>query len=315
MSEGIVGIDLGGTNIKAGLVSPDGQVLQAHHVPTEAEAGPAAVARRICRATRECLEQAGVAPEAARGIGVGSPGTIDLDAGVVTFSPNLPGWHDIPLREMIEGDLGLDCVLDNDANVAALAEQWIGAGEGASSVVLLTLGTGIGGGIVLDGRIWHGGKGVAGEIGHMCINPEGPRCGCGNCGCLEAYASATAMVRRLREAVAEGAETPLAEHLEELTARAIHEAAVGGDPIARRNIEMTGRYLGVGVSNIMHILNPEVVLFSGGVTAAGQMLLDPVLEEVEWRTMDDSRRDVRVAFAELPDTAGIIGAARCFMLA
>lgn len=312
MKDAIAGVDLGGTNIKVGLVSPEGAVLQRHQTETRSDLGAQAVAERICQAVRDCMEAAGAG--SVRGLGVGSPGTIDLADGVVLFSPNLPGWRDIPLRRMIEDDLGLPCTLDNDANVAALAEQWVGAGRGASSLVLLTLGTGIGGGIVLDGRIWHGGNGVAGEIGHMSINPDGPLCGCGNRGCIEAYASATAMVRRMREAVQAGAQSSLADHLDELTAERIHRAARGGDAAAKQNIEQTGRYLGVAVSNIMHILNPQVIAFSGGVTAAGDMLMRPLLDEVEWRTLEASRRNVKVCFAELPRDAGVIGAARCSML-
>jgi len=311
----IVGVDLGGTNIKVGLVTPAGHVLQRHATPTRAEEGPAAVAARICAAALDCLQAAGRPVGEVGGVGVGSPGTIDMDAGVVTFSPNLPGWAHVPLRSMVEDELQLPCVLDNDANAAALGEYWLGAGREAHSLVLLTLGTGIGGGIVLDGRIWHGDRGVAGEIGHMSIDPDGPPCGCGNRGCLEAHASATAMVRRLREAVEAGAETPLARSLDGLSARDIHAAALDGDPVARANVEMTGRYLGVGVSNIMHILNPEVVAFTGGVTAAGPMLFEPLIEEVEWRTLADSREGVRICAAELPEDAGIVGAARCFMLA
>ncbi|NLW49457.1 MAG: ROK family protein [Candidatus Brocadiaceae bacterium] len=315
MPELTVGVDLGGTNIKVGLVTDRGEIVHRHRVTTESQRGPEAVAERICGACRDLLAAAGSAADSVRGVGVGSPGTIDIANGVVLFSPNLVGWHDIPLRGLIEDGLGMRCVIDNDANVAALAEQWVGVGQGAGSLVLLTLGTGIGGGIVLDGRIWHGGRGVAGEVGHMSIHPDGPVCGCGNRGCLEAYASATAMVRRMRETIAAGTPTVLAEHADELTAARIHAAAVAGDQAARENIEQTGRYLGLGVSNLMHILNPEAVAFSGGVTAAGEMLLDPVRREVRWRTLEASRRDVRISLSALPEDAGLIGAARCFMLA
>jgi len=315
MADPVIGVDLGGTNIKLGLISPDGEVLERTGTETQAEKGPEAVAGRICDAVLSLLARAGMDRDQVAGVGIGSPGTIDLAAGVVTFSPNLPGWHDVPLRRLVQDGIELPCVLDNDANVAALAEFWVGAGRGSSSLILLTLGTGIGGGIVLDGRIWHGGNGVAGEIGHMSIDPDGPECGCGNRGCLEAFASATGMVRRMHEAIEEGGLTVLANEGESLTARRIHEAALAGDELARRNVEMTGRYLGLGVSNLMHILNPEVIAFSGGMTAAGEMLMQPLLEEVNWRTMEAPRRDVKVCFAELPDSAGIIGAARCFMTA
>jgi glucokinase len=315
MSSLVIGVDLGGTNIKVGLISAEGRVLGRRSVPTESAGGPKAVAARICGAARACVASAGASAADLQGVGVGSPGTINLADGVVEFSPNLEGWRNIPLRALIQDDLALPCVLDNDANVAALAEQWVGAGRGADSLVLLTLGTGIGGGIVLDGRIWHGANGVAGEIGHMCIEPEGRPCPCGNRGCFERYASATGMVLSLREAVERGAQTPLAARLDAVTARDISEAAAGGDAVAAQVFERTARYLGVGVSNLMHILNPRVIAFSGGVTAAGQMLMDPVMDEMTSRTLEASRRNVRVCFAELPHDAGIIGAARCFMQA
>jgi len=310
-----VGVDLGGTNIKLGLVSPLGDVIRRHSLPTPAQQGPAAVAHAIAEGIRQCMEAAGASPKSVVGVGLGSPGTIDQRNGVVLFSPNLPGWADIPLRQMVQDDVGMPCVLENDANVAALGEQWQGAGRGAASLVLLTLGTGIGGGIILNGRVWRGGGGVAGEIGHMSINPDGPVCGCGSRGCLEAYASATAMVRRMREAIQAGAHTQLAAEADTLTARDIHRAALAGDAMARENIEATARYLGVAVSNLLHLLNPQVVAFSGGVTAAGDMLLRPLCHEVHDRTMEASQRNVKICFAELPNDAGLIGAARCFMLA
>lgn len=308
------GVDLGGTNIKVGLVTEDAELIHRCSLRTRAHEGPEAVAGRICRGLTQCAREADVDPGDLAGVGMGSPGTIDRHSGVVTFSPNLPGWRDVPLRRLVQEATGLPCALENDANAAALAEQWVGAGREASSLVLFTLGTGIGGGIVLDDRVWHGANGVAGEIGHMSINPDGPLCGCGNRGCIEAYASATAMVRRLREAVGAGAETPLASELEQLTARRIHEAAVEGDAVAAENIAQTGRYLGVAVSNIMHALNPRVIAFSGGMTAAGEMLLAPLRDEIARRTMEDSRRDVKICLGQLPETAGIIGAARSFMM-
>lgn len=309
-----LGVDLGGTNTKIGLVDHQGQVRQRLRLPTRPEEGPRQVAGRICQAARECLAAAGLGPEQVSGAGIGCPGTIDLEDGIVAFAPNLPGWRDVPLRSLIADELGRPCSLDNDANVAALAEHWVGAGRGASSLVLLTLGTGIGGGIILDGRIWHGATGAAGEIGHMSINPDGPRCQCGNRGCYEVYGSATAMVRRLREAARQGAQTTLSSRLEELTAEDIYKAAVEGDTLALQNLEDTGRYLGVGVSNILHILNPEVIVFSGGPTAAGDMLLQPIREEVRSRTLQACYEGVRICFSRLSDDAGVIGAARRFMV-
>jgi glucokinase len=308
----IIGVDLGGTNIKAGAITREGNVLYRCHRPTEGEGGPEKVCDNMAEAVRECRQNL---PDGGQpiGMGVGTPGPLDLARGLVVDAPNLPGWENIPVRQMMEERTGLECELENDANAAALGEQWVGAGHGGSSLVLLTLGTGIGGGIVLDGKVWHGFGDCAGEIGHMSIDPEGPRCNCGNWGCVEAHASATAMVRRMRETIEDGTGSSLADKLDEMTAKDIYEAAVDGDSAASENIHMTGFYLGVAVSNIMHILNPEVVVFSGGVTAAGNMLLRPIRQTARERTMEACRRDVKIRFGELGGDAGVIGAARSFI--
>jgi len=309
----VIGVDLGGTNIKAGAVSYDGTVLFRCRTATEGHRGPEAVVDRIAQAIRDCLAGVEDGRRRAAGVCVGSPGPLDLKNGVVLTAPNLPGWVNIPLRAMIEERAGLPCVVENDANAAALGEQWMGAGKGADSLVLFTLGTGIGGGIVLNGRIWHGFTGVAAEIGHMSIHPDGPACNCGGRGCIEAYASATAMVRRMRETIAAGRNTILARKADKLTARNIHEAAVAGDQAALENVQMTGFYLGVAIANILNVLNPEVVALSGGVTAAGDMLLKPIQETVRERALEAARQGVKICFTRLGDDAGVIGAARSFM--
>jgi len=313
MQDVVIGIDLGGTNIKAGAVTNEGQVLLRDRETTPTPSGPAAVVDAISAVVRRCKAQLEEQGRRVVGVGVGSPGTIDLESGTVLFSPNLTGWDDVPLKAMLEEKLGLPCALENDANAAALAEQWVGAGRSADSLVMFTLGTGIGGGIVLEGKVWHGTGGFAGEIGHMSIDPDGPQCGCGNRGCIEAYASATAMVRRMQEAIEAGQETVLAQKSGDFTSRDIYEAALAGDEAARENFEATARYLGVAVSNILHILNPAVVVLSGGVTASGDMLMVPLKDEVKRRTMEAPYRDARICFAELGEDAGFIGAARCFM--
>lgn len=312
MQDIIIGVDLGGTNIKAGAVGLDGKVLFRTRLSTDADEGPGHVADRIAQAVRQCLDNIQGGRGAVAGVGVGSPGPLDFETGVVVFTPNLRGWHNVPLRSMVEERTGLPGALENDANAAALGEQWAGAGRGASSLVMFTLGTGIGGGIVLDGQVWHGFGGVAAEIGHMSINPDGPTCGCGSKGCIEAYASATAMVRRMHETIASGCRTSLADRSGELTARDIHEAALAGDEAALENLEMTGFYLGVAISNTMHILNPEVIVLSGGVAAAGEMLMDPIQRTIRQRAIEASRLNVKVCFGALGDDAGVVGAARCF---
>jgi len=313
MHDIVIGVDLGGTNIKAGAVSYDGRVLFRCRTTTEGHMGPAAVVDRIAQAIRDCLAGVEGGRERTAGVCVGSPGPLDLKNGVVLTAPNLPGWVNVPLRAMVEERVGLPCVVENDANAAALGEQWVGAGSGADSLVLLTLGTGIGGGIVLNGKIWHGFTGVAAEIGHMSINPDGPACNCGGRGCIEAYASATAMVRRMREAIAAGRHSSLASKGEKLTARDIYEACVAGDQAALENMHTTGFYLGVAIANILNVLNPEVVVLSGGVTAAGDLLLRPIQQTVREHALEAAREGVRICFSALGDDAGVIGAARSFM--
>ena len=312
MQDVIIGVDLGGTNIKAGAVSMEGAVIYHCRRTTDADKGPEAVVTRIADAVAECLDNLAGGRERVQGVGVGSPGPLNLRKGIVSVAPNLPGWVNVPLRKMVSDASGLPCIIENDANAAALGEQWVGAGRGVSSLVQFTLGTGIGGGIVLDGKVWHGFTDCAAEIGHMSINPDGPKCNCGNVGCIEALASAPAMVRRMKEAIKAGSASVLSSKLNTLTAKDIHEAATAGDKAALENIEMTGFYLGVAVTNILHIINPEVVVLSGGVTAAGNMLLRPIRQTVKERAMEAARQDVKICFAELGEDAGVIGAAHSF---
>jgi len=312
MEKCIIGVDLGGTNIKAAAVSLDGEVRYHTRLTTEADKGPEVVADRIAQAALDCLENVKDGKKNVLGVGIGSPGPLNLREGIVIFAPNLKGWKNVPLRAMIEKRTGVPCTLENDANAAGAAEQWVGAGKGASSLVLFTLGTGIGGGIVIDGKVLHGYTDIAAEIGHMSLNPDGPKCGCGMKGCLEAYASATAMVRRMREAIAAGKKSVLAAKLDTLTAKDICDAALKGDEAATENMEMTGFYLGMGIANIMHIINPEVVVMSGGVTAAGDLLMDPIQRTVRERAFEAARKGVKICWTALGDDAGAIGAARSF---
>jgi len=314
MEKVTVGVDLGGTNIKAGLVRADGTVLYRMHLSTDSEKGPGGVADRIAEAVLDCVEHAEGGAAGVNGVGIGSPGPLDLKRGIVIFAPNLAGWENVPLRDMVYERTKMPCTLENDANAAALAEQWAGVGKGCDSLVIFTLGTGIGGGIVLDGKVLHGFRDVGAEIGHMSINPDGPVCGCGNKGCVEAYASATAMVRRMKEAIAAGSKTPLAEKGDALTARDIYEAAVAGDQAARENMARTGFYLGIAIANILHILNPEVIAMSGGVSAAGDLLMDPIMDTLRERAIPASLEGVKICWASLGEDTGVIGAARSFDL-
>jgi len=309
-----VGVDVGGTNIKAGVCDGEGRVLSKLSITTEGQRGPEGVLDRIAEAARAAAERAGFRLTDVQAVGVGAPGTMDFEAGVVTIAPNLPGWRDVRLQEGVARRLGVTTVIENDANAAAFGEYWAGAGADADPMVLFTLGTGVGGGIVIGGELLHGASGSAAELGHLIIQFGGRQCGCGNRGCLEAYASATAMVARFREAVQGGAESSLAETVRsggEITAEGIHTAAVAGDELSGKILTETGVLLGYGVVSIVHAVNPQRVVLSGGMIGAGEMLMEPVRRTVKEMAFPQAQKRLEVVFARLGGDAGFIGAAGC----
>ncbi|HEX8317253.1 ROK family protein [Longimicrobium sp.] len=318
----IVGVDLGGTNIVVGLVPIEGgEVLGFRTVPTESVRGAKFVVDRIVSlveaAITEVTAAQGTSRAAVAGVGIGSPGPLDRKTGTVINTPNL-GWRNFPLRDLVANQVKLPCALDNDANCATYGEWWLGAGRGVSSLVGLTLGTGIGGGIVLDGQIYHGCSDVAGEIGHMTIDSNGRKCKCGNYGCLEQYASGPAIALRAAEGIEAGAETSLVDmvdgKLEDITAATVYEATVQGDAYAAEVMKDTARFLGAGVASIINILNPEMVVIAGGVTRAGDTLFEPLRAEVRRRAFRSAQECCKIVPAELPGTAGVVGAAAVFKL-
>jgi glucokinase len=318
----IVGVDLGGTNIVVGLVPIEGgEVLGFRTVPTESVRGAKFVVDRIVSLVEAAITEVtagqGTSRAAVAGVGIGSPGPLDRKTGTVINTPNL-GWRNFPLRDLVANQVKLPCALDNDANCATYGEWWLGAGRGVSSLVGLTLGTGIGGGIVLDGQIYHGCSDVAGEIGHMTIDSNGRKCKCGNYGCLEQYASGPAIALRAAEGIEAGAETSLVDmvdgKLDEITAATVYEATVQGDAYAAEVMKDTARFLGAGVASIINILNPEMVVIAGGVTRAGDTLFEPLRAEVRRRAFRSAQECCRIVPAELPGTAGVVGAAAVFKL-
>jgi glucokinase len=311
----IVGIDVGGTNIVVGTVAEDGsEVVGLVSEPTLAEQGADAVVGRIAKLARASMAQA--PRREIAGVGIGSPGPLDTKTGVVLLTPNL-GWINMPLRDRIADALALPATLDNDANCAIFGEWWRGAARGADHVVGLTIGTGIGGGIVLNGQIYHGVSDIAGEIGHMTIDANGRRCKCGNYGCLEAYASGPAIAARAVEGIESGAETTLAQYvagdLSRITAQVVYEAAHDGDAYALEMVRDTAKLLGAGVANIINIFNPEVVVICGGVTLAGERLFGPLRSEVQRRAFKPAWEACRILPGALTGTAGVYGAAAVFM--
>jgi glucokinase len=316
----IVGVDLGGTNIVVGLLPLEGgEVLGLRSLPTDAHRGAKFVVDRMIEmieaAIADVLREHGGTRADIAGVGIGSPGPLDRKTGTVINTPNL-GWRNFPLRDLIANAVNLPATLDNDANCATYGEWWLGAGRDVDTLVGLTLGTGIGGGIVLGGEIFHGCSDVAGEIGHMTIDSTGRKCKCGNYGCLEAYASGPAIALRAVEGIEAGAETMLTEmvdgRLELITAATVYEAAAREDAYANEVIKDTAKFLGAGVANIINILNPEMVVIAGGVTRAGDHLFGPLRAEVRRRAFRAAEERCRIVPGELPGTAGVVGAAAVF---
>jgi glucokinase len=307
-----VGIDLGGTNIKCGVVDDDGRVLSFVTQETEAELGPEAGLDHLAEAGRRAVAASGVSWDQIAGVGLGSPGTMDLGAGLLLEPPNLPGWDNLPIRQLVSERLQKPTVLQNDGNAAAYGEYWTGAGKGAHSLVMFTLGTGIGCGIVLDGLILEGRHSHGAECGHIIIQMENARqCSCGAYGHLEAYASATALVKRAREALdASNAPSRLRQlDPETITSRAIAEAAAAGDELASHLMRDTAHYLAVGAVSLMHTIDPDLVLFGGGMINAGQSLLDDIRQDVRRMAFPIPAARCRIEFASLGEEAGFVGAA------
>jgi glucokinase len=315
----VIGIDIGGTNCVVGAVAADGSRVTAEHSqPTLAGRGSAAVIADLAAMTRTTMELVRRDdPDATvLGVGAGAPGPLDIHRGVVILTPNL-GWSNVPLRSLLAEAIGLPVALENDANAAVQGECWVGAARAGHCVIGLTLGTGIGGGIVLDGKLHHGASDAAGEFGHMVINFEGPRCGCGNHGCLEAYASGSNIARRARELMAQGKASAL--HvlsdgvLDRVTAELVYRAAATGDALARQVTSDTARYLGIGVANLINLFNPDMVVILGGVAHAGDALFEPLRHEVVARAFRPAVDACQVVPGALHGLAGVYGAAKAFL--
>jgi glucokinase len=288
--------------------------------PTRADLGSEVVVDRIVQMIEDAITVTRAETGASRsdflGVGVGAPGPFDRQRGVVVVAPNL-GWRNLPLRDLISDRVGLPAALDNDANCATLGEWWTGAAKGARNVVGITIGTGIGGGLILDGRLYHGSSDVAGEIGHTTIDSNGRRCKCGNYGCLEAYTSGPAIAERAREALEIGQASLLPElvqgRLDRITAQTVYEASERGDQVARDVVRDTAKFLGAGIANLLNIFNPDVVVVAGGVTQAGDALFEPLNSEVRRRAFRPAVDACRIVPGILPGTAGVVGAVATFL--
>lgn len=319
MTTYVLGIDIGGTNLVVGSVAEDGsRLLALKSEPTRAEEGPDAVLNRLATLAKGTIAETKRLDPSAQllGVGVGAPGPLDTRTGVIFLTPNL-GWVNMPLRQRMADLLGLVTTLDNDANCAVFGEWWRGAARGTKHAIGFTIGTGIGGGIIIDGRLYHGASDCAGEFGHMTLDPEGRRCNCGNYGCLEAYASGPAIALRTVEAIESGAESRIVDlvggDLRKVTAHTVYDAAHAGDDLALEVVRDTARYLGAGIANMVNVFNPEVVVICGGVTLAGERLFAPLRQEVTRRAFKPAVQHCRILPGELTGSAGVYGAAASFL--
>lgn len=282
-----IGVDLGGTNLRIAAVDEQGTLVEKVTLGTKVSLGRDHVIDDMCQAIEHVLDKYRTAATLV-GIGIGVPGIIDMQSGLLRESPNLPGWADYPVRAEIEKRLKTVVILENDANVAALGEKWLGAARDFDHMAMLTLGTGVGGGLVQHGAIWHGMNGMAGEFGHTTVEPEGHPCPCGNRGCLEQYASATAIVRMAREEIANNSASTLARaaHSDaEFSAKSIYNLAIQGDEDARRIYRRVGRCLGIVLSGMVNSLNLPIYVIGGGVSSAWEAFSPSIFEELRQRSM------------------------------
>lgn len=306
-----VGVDLGGTNIRALVFDADMTVVGRREVPTQAQEGSEKVIRRMAECVRAALESAGMGLAKISGIGVGAAGLTDWRTGTVLLASNL-GWRDVAVAELLSRELeGASVVADKDTNVAALAEARMGAGRSFDHFLYVTAGTGVGGGLVLNGVLYRGATGGAGDIGHIVVEPDGPLCGCGDLGCVEVFASGGGIVNRAKDALSQGGQEAEASSFaaEGLTAEAVFEAALEGDELAASVVRRAGEMLGLALADYVNINNPEAIVLGGGLSRAGELYRGPVERELRRRALPALGEAVRLVPPELGEDVGSIGAA------
>jgi glucokinase len=317
MPDYVLAIDIGGTRTRTALIDSNGRIAARASILTRPERGVDDSVERISAAVRQVWGK--VPRRLIGGLGVGTPGAVDAQRGVILIAPNLTGWADVPLREQLQRALGLPTEVGNDANLAALAEHRFGAGIGARHMIYITISTGIGGGIIVDGRLLLGAQGFAGEIGHCTIDVDGPRCKCGNVGCLETLASGPALARAAQAALAAGEPSVMVAlaggRPEAISGETIAAAARSGDRLALQIIDQAGVYIGAGMVNLMHLFNPELFVLGGGVSNMGEPLFSAIRRTIEERALAMIRHGMRIVPAALGDDAGLLGAAALILQA
>ncbi|HEY2963773.1 MAG TPA: ROK family protein [Pyrinomonadaceae bacterium] len=306
----IFAADLGGTHLRVATVDERGQIHFRSKQNTPQGTDPNEIVSAIVKAVREYRKAGGAASDGLKAVSLVVPGTVKAEEGTVVKAPNLPCLDGFPLTSALTSELGLPAILENDANAAAVGELWQGAAQGCRTIICVTLGTGVGGGIILDGQLWRGVDGAAAEIGHMCVDPfGGVACTCGSRGCLEVFASATAIVRMTREASPRHPDS-LLHAGGELTAQSIFEAGLKGDELALEIFRRMGVYLGIGLANLINILNPEMIVIAGGVVNGWDLFEKDMVQQVEERAFPLLAARVKIERAKCGDDAGLLGAAR-----
>jgi glucokinase len=311
MNKVVIGVDIGGTNLRAASIDRNGKILSRKSRSSDAKKGIEYVMENLISLITEIIEDENIS-----GIGIGIPGIIDVDKGILTQAPNISEVKNYPIKEKLIHELGSVCdvTIENDANCAALGEWWLGAGKDVDSLVVLTLGTGLGGGIILNGRLWRGANGMAGEIGHMTIDPDGPKCNCGNFGCLESFSSAEAIRRMVKEGLSnKNLKTILRNEIENATIHDIPEIVGGaariGDKFSLEIWASFGKALGVAIANLTNLLNVEMVLIGGGLSNSWDLFKDIVIKEAKGRGLRAPMENVKIRKCKLGDDAGLLGAA------
>jgi glucokinase len=305
MKSAVIGLDIGGTEVKTGIVKHDGTVLGFSSIPTQKDDGEPAAAKRMLAEIRRLLQETGTAIADVSGIGIGMPGCIDAGRGIVLSSPNFPAsWFNLPLRDDLGSGLGLPAVIDNDARAATLGEGWCGAAKGVRNYLIMTLGTGLGGGAVVDGKVLRGAHGFAGEFGHICVHPGGRTCGCGRKGCLEAYASATGALGHYAEL---GGKNPAVK-----SGKTLYDAATHGDAVAQKCVTESARALGLAIGSLLNAFNPEVVVLAGQMARSFPDLEKGIHEHAKAQSLREPYERVSIRSSPLSGKAGVIGAAALY---
>lgn len=314
MNTNVVGVDMGGTKILAAVVDAEGNILSTAKIPTQAKDKTSIVIDRIADCIREAFQESGVAANSIQAIGIGAPGPLDQETGVVFFAPNL-GWKDVPLKTELEARIDIPTFVDNDVNIGTLGEHTFGAGRGIQNLVGIFVGTGIGGGIILNGELFHGASKTAGEIGHIIVKADGPKCGCGTRGCLEALASRTAMAKQFQKAILKKGKKSILTKLTNgdlglIRSGTLAKALRSKDKLTLKVFKEVTKYLGVGIGSIVNFLNPEMIVLGGGVVEAlDDTFIKDIRKAAKKFALPDTLKGVQIVKAELGDNAGVLGAA------